>query len=453
VRSFGERFTAAAAETRLDALVNNAGTMPAERTRSPGGHELTFATYVLAPLALTTVLAGPLTRAAPSRVINVSSGGMYAQPLPGSDWESVRTEYSPKKFYARTKREEVALTGLMAERLCERGVAHAMHPGWADTAGVRRWMPAFRAFARPIIRTPEQGADTIGWLGAAPEALAQTGLFWHDRRPRPTHYRLAASPDSDAQRQHLWRYCEQALAERGSRGYEVAGIQPLGRRGVPDHPRAQLNRGPELVLARDRSVVESLAQVGEDAWRRPRGEPPAHLRGQTYRRRFHGPDRLERTLPGTVVRSLPTGQTGREPARFADDHPLASERLRRPDRHLKRRLPRPAHAPEVGQHDRALRRARELAPTLLRLAVEKLALEAAEQQRPLGPSHRLVLDRPRHRQQAGLGDELRLESGDARTQRCIHRRRVFVGLAGGELDRRPEREPALPRTDHRPHPG
>jgi dehydrogenase/reductase SDR family member 12 len=36
VRSFGERFTAAAAETRLDVLVNNAGTMPAERTRSPG---------------------------------------------------------------------------------------------------------------------------------------------------------------------------------------------------------------------------------------------------------------------------------------------------------------------------------------------------------------------------------------------------------------------------------
>ena len=58
VRSFGERF--AAAETRLDVLVNNAGTMPADRTRSPDGHELTFATHVLAPLALTTVLTGPL---------------------------------------------------------------------------------------------------------------------------------------------------------------------------------------------------------------------------------------------------------------------------------------------------------------------------------------------------------------------------------------------------------
>jgi hypothetical protein len=93
-----------------------------------------------------------------------------------------------------------------------------MHPGWVDTDGVRRWMPTFRALTRPILRTPEQGADTIVWLGAARKPLAQTGLFWHDRRPRPTHYGLAASPDSQADRQELWRHCEQALAAAGIAG-------------------------------------------------------------------------------------------------------------------------------------------------------------------------------------------------------------------------------------------
>ena len=29
-------------------------------------------------------------------------------------------------------------------------------------------MPVIRALTRPIIRTPEHGADTIIWLGAAP---------------------------------------------------------------------------------------------------------------------------------------------------------------------------------------------------------------------------------------------------------------------------------------------
>jgi dehydrogenase/reductase SDR family protein 12 len=217
VASFGERF--AAAEPRLDVLVNNAGTMPAERTHSADGHELMFATHVLAPIALTSLLAGPLTRGAPSRVINVSSGGMYAQSLPVGDWESERTEYSPRKLYARTKREEVVITELMAARLYERGVAvHAMHPGWSDTEGIRRSMPGFRSLTRPILRSAEDGADTIVWLGAAREPLAHTGLFWHDRRPRPTHYHLGASPDSQADREALWRHCGQALDAAGIAG-------------------------------------------------------------------------------------------------------------------------------------------------------------------------------------------------------------------------------------------
>jgi hypothetical protein len=45
--------------------------------------------------------------------------------------------------------------------------------------------------------------------------LERTGLFWHDRRPRPTHYRLGAAPEVEADRQALWRYCLDALAAAG----------------------------------------------------------------------------------------------------------------------------------------------------------------------------------------------------------------------------------------------
>jgi NAD(P)-dependent dehydrogenase (short-subunit alcohol dehydrogenase family) len=187
--------------------------MPDERRRSSEGHELTFATHVLAPFALTAWLAELLERSAPSRVINVSSGGMYNQALPDGDFESDSAEYGPTKFYARTKRQEVVLTELWAERLRDTGVVvHAMHPGWADTAGVRDALPVFRTLTRPIIRTAEQGADTIVWLGAAPEPLQCTGRFWHDRRVRPTHYLLGARPETDHQRRALWDYCEAQLA-------------------------------------------------------------------------------------------------------------------------------------------------------------------------------------------------------------------------------------------------
>jgi len=216
VRSFAADLAARA--PRLDVLVNNAGVMPGERTRSVDGHELMFATHVLAPLALSTLLADLLAGSAPARIINVSSGGMYAQSLPAGDWESDHRAYAPKKLYARTKREEVAVTELIADRLRDRGVVvHGMHPGWADSEGLRRAMPAFRAITGPIIRTPEEGADTVVWLGAAPQPLRATRLFWHDRRPRPTHYLLGPSPDRERDRDALWAYCEAALAAAGIR--------------------------------------------------------------------------------------------------------------------------------------------------------------------------------------------------------------------------------------------
>ena len=213
VKSFAEEFLVR--ESRLDVLVNNAGVMPARRARSADGHELMFATHVLAPLALTMLLL-------PGRVINVSSGGMYTQSLPkDGDWESDHTPYRPKKLYARTKREEVVITEMLAERLRGRGVVvHAMHPGWVDTEGLKRAMPNFRTLIRPILRSAEEGADTIVWLGAAPEARRATGLFWHDRRARPTHYRIGPRARATTlKRVGLWAYCEAALAG--------AGIEPL----------------------------------------------------------------------------------------------------------------------------------------------------------------------------------------------------------------------------------
>jgi NAD(P)-dependent dehydrogenase (short-subunit alcohol dehydrogenase family) len=214
LRAFALRF--AEQTQRLDVLVNNAGMMPDERRRSVDGHELMFATHVLAPFALTELLRDLLIASAPSRVINVSSGGMYSQRLPSGDLQSDQAGYGPKKLYARTKREEVAISERWAQELRGTGVVvHSMHPGWVDTEGVRNWMPVFRAITRPIIRDPDQGADTILWLGAAEPPMHSSGQFWHDRRPRPTRYRLGA-PDASAQeREELWRYCRTLLQNAG----------------------------------------------------------------------------------------------------------------------------------------------------------------------------------------------------------------------------------------------
>jgi dehydrogenase/reductase SDR family protein 12 len=86
-----------------------------------------------------------------------------------------------------------------------------MHPGWADTAGVRNWMPVFRALTRPVIRTPEQGADTIVWLATAAPGRPDSGLLWHDRRARP-EYLLPGTREKDpAAARKLWDQLERGV--------------------------------------------------------------------------------------------------------------------------------------------------------------------------------------------------------------------------------------------------
>jgi dehydrogenase/reductase SDR family member 12 len=84
-----------------------------------------------------------------------------------------------------------------------------MHPGWAETPGVAAALPGFRMLTGPILRVPEEAADTALWL-AATQPAPPTGRFWHDRRPRPEHY-LPLTRYGDRDRQRLWRYCAHAV--------------------------------------------------------------------------------------------------------------------------------------------------------------------------------------------------------------------------------------------------
>ena len=94
---------------------------------------------------------------------------------------------------------------MWAEQLADRGVTvSAMHPGWADTPGVADSLPTFHKITKPFLRTPAEGADTIVWLAASDAAAGQTGLFWHDRRPRSTH-RTKRTEESPEDRAALWQ--------------------------------------------------------------------------------------------------------------------------------------------------------------------------------------------------------------------------------------------------------
>jgi NAD(P)-dependent dehydrogenase (short-subunit alcohol dehydrogenase family) len=127
-------------------------------------------------------------------------------------------EFNGTAAYARSKRAQVILTEEWAQRVRPELVSfHAMHPGWVDTPGLERSLPRFRGLLRSVLRTPEQGADTIVWLGAAPSGELGSGRFWHDRRSRPVHL-VPWTRENAGDRAALWARCEElvrAYAEPG----------------------------------------------------------------------------------------------------------------------------------------------------------------------------------------------------------------------------------------------
>lgn len=192
-----------ATEPRLDVLVDNAGAIYPERTLTAEGLEATFATMVAGPFVLVAGLLPLLEASGDGRVITVASGGMYAQRLPLDDLQYERGRYDGTLAYARAKRASVALIREWASRSEGAVRFDAMHPGWVDTPGLAEQLPGFHRLMDPILRTPEEGIDTIIWLATERDPGRPDGRFYLDRRPRPFD-RLRATRLSRAARRRLW---------------------------------------------------------------------------------------------------------------------------------------------------------------------------------------------------------------------------------------------------------
>lgn len=189
----------------IDCLVNNAGVLLNDRQESEDGHEVAYATNVLAGFLLTHRLRPALKKADAPRVVHVTSGGMYTQRLAVDSMKNAPKPYDGVQQYARTKRAQVVLNEMWRPLLDADGiVTTAMHPGWADTPGVQSSLPRFQKLLAPMLRSPQQGADTALWLAAKERlSLADSGKLYFDREVRKTHY-FDKTKETASQRAKLW---------------------------------------------------------------------------------------------------------------------------------------------------------------------------------------------------------------------------------------------------------
>jgi NAD(P)-dependent dehydrogenase (short-subunit alcohol dehydrogenase family) len=192
---------------RVHVLINNAGVIPRQRLTTPDGLEMQFAVNHLAYFLLTGLLQESLVAAAPSRVINVSSGAHQGGVIDFTDLQSER-RYDPVRVYGRTKLAKVLFTYELARRLRSTGVtANCLHPGVIATQLLADYMNVplvDGAIARTLGADPEEGADTIVFLASSPEVEGVTGRYFVGRRETRSS---ATSYDETLQRR-LWEVSE-----------------------------------------------------------------------------------------------------------------------------------------------------------------------------------------------------------------------------------------------------
>ncbi len=182
----------------LDVLIHNAGALTSEYRTNEQGMELTLASHLVGPYALTRRLDPLLTDGA--RILWMASGGLYTQGLDVDDIEMSEKDYRGAIAYARAKRGQVEMVRALAPEWAPRRIMHSMHPGWVDTDGVAQGLPGFGTVMGPLLRDVAAGADTMVWLACGGADDAEPGRFWLDRRSRSTSYLPGTGTDAAERR-------------------------------------------------------------------------------------------------------------------------------------------------------------------------------------------------------------------------------------------------------------
>ena len=192
----------AAAEPKIDVLINNAGALFNVRETTPDGLEMTFATNHMAYFVVTNLLLGKLQ--AGGRIVSTASDAHKGAKL---DFDDLQCE---KKFagfavYSKSKLCNILFNRELARRLAGTGfTANCLHPGFVATRfgdnndGVMGFGIGIAKKVGAI--SPEDGAKTIVYLASSPDVAGQSGGYYYKCAPAtPTK---EAQNDADAKR--LW---------------------------------------------------------------------------------------------------------------------------------------------------------------------------------------------------------------------------------------------------------
>ncbi|CAF0995889.1 unnamed protein product [Rotaria sordida] len=204
--------------TKITALINNAGVMACPYTKTKDGFELQMGTNHFGHFYFTQLL---LPRLHSSRIINVSSAGHFMWPVPcdALHYEQMcnPNTYNPWSAYSLSKTANILFTRELQRRysISHNICAYSLHPGTVNTPLDRHLHlhDLMRKLSKPIryiiFKSPLEGAQTI--LYCALSNKARPGEYHADCQPTPVCHKYAKD---DKLARVWWDYSENIINEK-----------------------------------------------------------------------------------------------------------------------------------------------------------------------------------------------------------------------------------------------
>lgn len=178
-------------ESAIHLLINNAGVMMCPQETTEDGFELQLQSNYIGHFLLTLLLLPKMQSSGPGcRIVNVSSY-LHIYGTIHNDL-NLKELYTPFKAYAQSKLANVLFTKELARQLKEANInginVYSLHPGVITTEVGRHFSTTifpgastiFRVLMRPILKNPEEGAQTTIYCSVDEKAANETGLYYKE---------------------------------------------------------------------------------------------------------------------------------------------------------------------------------------------------------------------------------------------------------------------------------
>jgi daunorubicin C-13 ketoreductase len=161
---------------KIDVLASNAGGLVPRRLVTPDGFEATIQTNHLAPFLLANLLREQLRG---GRIISTSSGAHEMGRIDPANLTGTG-RYARWRAYGAAKQANILFTQEAARRWPDI-VSVCFHPGFVRTRFAAGTILAPLIRIAPMLRSPEQGADTLVWLASVPPSRLTSGGYYVNR--------------------------------------------------------------------------------------------------------------------------------------------------------------------------------------------------------------------------------------------------------------------------------